>query len=164
MKVRYCFFIIFFPILSFAGISDCRKIKLDDLVFSVNHKKKLFVAPPDELRGTVITKRNVNVSRRNENVELLIQGSDGKVCKTIAFELDPLKLCRAGTQIESWSFITCPTNTTNCYPGAEPNYSIVSRLSKINSAKLRASRICGSTQLKGNVTVLDSFIGGSDNI
>lgn len=164
MKVMYIFLGLLLSALSHAQVKHCKNLILDDLVFSVNHEEKLLVQSPKGLKIAVITKRNVNILDLKENVELLIQGSDGKVCKTIAFELDPLKLCRAGTQIESWSFVTCPANTTNCYPGAEPNYSIVSRLSKINSAKLRSSRICGSTQLKGNVTVLDSFIGGSDNI
>lgn len=150
-----------------AGVDACTTIKLDDLEFSVDVKGALSVKASRYYSEKILIRNRIKLQKGRERVELVIQDTHGQSCKTIGFVLDAVKLCRTGTggsSVEPWRFVTCPGNSINCYPTSYPNYSVVSLAASINTAKLSNARICGTSQLIGNVTVIDSIVGGSINL
>lgn len=148
---------------------ECEKLEshaIDSLGFAVDRNFELRAFQLDEKTQATshVVLQPTKVNRKSATVvEIIMHNLTEKSCVSGQVIIDPVKLCydaSAEPKIEPWRFITCPGPSANCYPGQQSmKRNVISLEAKINQAKIRNSRICGTTELLGDVTVLESTLG-----
>lgn len=167
MKIQLIAFGLFVNLNSaIAGCEIAKNIKLDDFNFKINSKNQLIIWTRNNQKTTGLKFRlkNQKVSKTLLSSDIIIEDLNGANCKQLSFRVEPIKLCKnASGEIESWRFITCPSEP-NCLVRrserkSEDDMNIISLTAEINSAQIWNSKICGTTKLTGDVTIEDSYLG-----